>query len=206
MTGFYLQNSEAKLGTRITWWGYGNYTTDLDAAKIFTQEEAVAHHQERETSIPWPAEFVYPKAHTAVDCQYVREQDLTILPSDTACYVQLASKWDGNDLYWETADGGFDANLDRAQVFTLVEAFTRYGSVDRSNCRTIWPKAYIDGKARKVAHLLEMSIADALAGTDIALTRRPVIKPRHTCCGCRRFLSEFQFWHSCPNCGASNRP
>jgi hypothetical protein len=206
MTGFYLQHSEAKLGTRITWWGRSTYTTDLDEAKIFTQEEAVAHHQEREAFIPWPADFVYPKAHIAVDCQYVREQDLSTLPENTPCYVQLMRKWDGNDLYWETADGAFDANLDRAHVFTLAEALTRYGSVDRENCRTIWPKAYIDGKARKVAHHLELSIADALAGTDIALIRRPVIKPRHICYSCRRFLSEFQFWHSCPNCGASNRP
>ncbi|MDF9779102.1 hypothetical protein [Pseudomonas baetica] len=206
MTKFYLQNSEAKLGTRMTWWGHGNYTTDLDAAKIFTQEEAVGHHQEREAFIPWPADFVYPKAHSAVDCQYVREQDLTILPSDTPCYVQLMSRWDGNDLYWETADGGFNANLDRAQVITLAEAFTRYGTVDRANSRTIWPKAYIDGKARKVAHQLEMNITDALVGTEIALIQRPVNKPRHTCSDCGRFLSKFQFWHSCPNCSASIRP
>ncbi len=206
MIKFYLQNSEAKLGTRITWWGHSNYTTDLDAAKIFTQEEAVALHQERESFIPWPVEYVYPKAHAAVDCQYVREQDLTILPPETPCYVQLVRRWDGNDLFWETADGGFDANLDRAQVLTLVEALTRNGSIDRAYCRTIWPKAYIDGKARKVAHQLEMSIIDALVGTEIVLIQRRVIKPRHTCCGCRRFLSEFQFWHTCPNCGASNRP
>ncbi|MGE8065213.1 hypothetical protein [Pseudomonas sp. NPDC089569] len=206
MTGFYLQNSEAKLGTRITWWGNSNYTSDLDAAKIFTQEEAVARHQEREAFIPWPTEYVYPKAQTAVDCQYVREQDLTILTSDTPCYIQLVGKWDGNDLYWETADGGFDANLGRAQVVSLADSLNRYGSVDREFCRTIWPKAYIDGKARKVAHQLELSIADALIGTDIALVQRSVIKPRHTCSGCRRFLSEFQFWHTCPNCGASNRP
>lgn len=206
MTGFYLQNSEAKLGTRMTWWGHSTYTTDLDAAKIFTQEEAVAHHQEREVFIPWPVEYVYPKAHVAVDCQYVREQELTNLPSDTPCYVHIKSKWDGNDLFWVTADGGFDANLDRAQIITLTEAINRFASVEREYWVTIWPKSYIDGKARKVAHQLEMSITDALAGTEIALTQRPVINPRHTCSDCGRFLSKFQFWHSCPNCSASIRP
>lgn len=82
MSGFYLQNTDAKLWTRITWWGDGGYTTNLDLAKVFTKEEALARHQEREAFIPWPVEYVAPKTHTAVDCQYLSEQDLTALPAD----------------------------------------------------------------------------------------------------------------------------
>lgn len=205
MSGFYLQNTEEQLGTRISWWGDSGYTSNLALARVFTKDEAVAHHQERESQVPWPVDFVYPKAHMAVDCQYVREQDLAELPADTSCYVQLNQAWDGNDLYWATPDGGFDVNLDLAQVIPLDEAQARYG-VDVGRSRTIWPKVYIDAKARKVANKNEMAISDALAGTGITLVKRPIIKQKLTCCGCRRFLSEIQFWNTCPNCGASNRP
>lgn len=161
MSGFYLQNTDAKLGTRITWRGDGGYTTNLDLAKVFTQEEALARHHEREAFIPWPVEYVAPKTHTAVDCQYLSEQDLTVLPADTPCYVQLKSNWGGNDLYWGTADGGFDANLDRAHPIPLAEALALYGTVDSTYSRIIWPKAYIDTKARKVGHCHEMNVVDA---------------------------------------------
>jgi hypothetical protein len=204
MNGFYLQNSEEQLGTRISWWGDSGYTSNLALARVFTKDEAVAQHQERNSQMPWPIEFVDPKAHLAVDCQYVREQELAALPADTPCYVQLNQAWDGNDLYWATPDGGFDVNLDIAQVYSLDEALLRYGA--EGHCRTIWPKDYIDGKARRVANKNDMTISDALAGTGITLIKRPIIKQRLTCYGCRRFLSEIQFWHTCPHCGASNRP
>lgn len=205
MSGFYLQNTEAKLGTRITWWGESGYTSNLDLARVFTKDEVIAQHQERESQVPWPVEFVLPKAHTAVDCQYVSEQNTAALPANTPCYVQLSQAWDGNDLYWASSDGGFDANLDLAQIMPLDVALSRYGA-DAGNSRIIWPKSYIDSKTRRIANHHAMNVTDALAGTGISLIKRAVKKQKLTCFGCRRFLSEIQFWHTCPNCGVSNRP
>ena len=70
---YYLQDKRSYVGNDILWWAKGGmgYTTDLSKAHVFTKEEAVQHHQWRETDIPWPKDYVDGKTRPAVDMQCV---------------------------------------------------------------------------------------------------------------------------------------
>jgi hypothetical protein len=75
---FYLQDSRSYVGNDVLWWanlGEGGYTTDLRKARTFTKEDAQAHHDSRETDIPWPKEYIDAKTRPAVDMQYIKRCD-----------------------------------------------------------------------------------------------------------------------------------
>ena len=75
---FYLQDSRSYVGNDVLWWarkGEGGYTTDLRKARLFTQEEAQAQHNSRESDIPWPKEYIDERTRPAVDMQYIRRDD-----------------------------------------------------------------------------------------------------------------------------------
>ncbi|WP_270820410.1 hypothetical protein [Aeromonas sp. Y311-2] len=69
---FYLQDARGYSGNCISWWrAGGGYTTSLAEAELFTRERACYHNQDRETDIPWPAEYVRARADMTVDMQRV---------------------------------------------------------------------------------------------------------------------------------------
>ncbi|MDN7488514.1 hypothetical protein QZM35_12470 [Burkholderia sp. AU45274] len=68
---FYVQDSRAYVGNDMLWWAEAGYTTDLSKARLFTQEQAQAQHNARETDIPWPKEYIDGKTRIVVDMQYV---------------------------------------------------------------------------------------------------------------------------------------
>jgi hypothetical protein len=77
---FYLQNSREYLGNSMLWWSkQGGYTTDLEQAKLFTQDEAQAQHNQRHTDIPWPAEYIHCASKLVVD-----RQDVVLRPTREA--------------------------------------------------------------------------------------------------------------------------
>ena len=206
---FLLQNSSESVGSRLQWWRLGGgYTTNVDEAEVFSRQAAVAQHHCRESDLPWPLDKVSPHTHTAVDCQYVAQQDLTCLPADTPCYVQKSRCWDGNDLYWITPEKSLSANLATAQVFTMADALLSFGGEANAASYVIWPKEYIDAKSRRVAHNATMSVQKALKGTGIELMRpRRRRRSTATCGGCGRFSSTAQIYSgACPHCDTDNRP
>lgn len=74
---FYLQDSRSYVGNDVLWWakeGKG-YTTDLSKAHVFTKEEALSQHNDRETDIPWPKSYIDQKTRPAVDMQYIRRDE-----------------------------------------------------------------------------------------------------------------------------------
>ena len=74
---FYLQDSRSYVGNDVLWWakdGKG-YTTDLSKAEIYSQEDAQAQHDCRETDIPWPKEYIEAKTRPAVDMQYIKRAE-----------------------------------------------------------------------------------------------------------------------------------
>ncbi len=74
---FYLQDSRSYVGNDVLWWakdGKG-YTTDLSKAHIYTQADAVAQHNCRETDIPWPKDYIDAKTRPAVDVQYIKRTE-----------------------------------------------------------------------------------------------------------------------------------
>jgi ribosomal protein S27AE len=76
MTMFYLQDSRSYLGNSMLWWGQQGYTTDLNNARVFTHDEAMEQHRQRETDIPWPVDYIAQHMQLTVDMQYVRRSHL----------------------------------------------------------------------------------------------------------------------------------
>lgn len=73
---YYLQDSRSYVGNNVLWWAAaGGYTTDLSKANIFTKIDAVSQHNERETDIPWPKDYIDGKSRPAVDMQYINRND-----------------------------------------------------------------------------------------------------------------------------------
>lgn len=75
---FYVQDSRSYVGNDMLFWGglNGNgYTTDLRKAQLYTQEQAQAMHNSRETDIPWPKAYIDAKTRPAVDMQYVKRAE-----------------------------------------------------------------------------------------------------------------------------------
>jgi len=70
---FYLQDSRSFVGNDLMFWAIDGkgYTSDLRKAHMFTKQEAVQHHEHRETDIPWPKEYIDQHTRPAVDHQYV---------------------------------------------------------------------------------------------------------------------------------------
>lgn len=74
---FYLQDSRSYVGNDMLFWckdGAG-YTTDLRKAEIYTKEDAMALHRQRETNIPWPKSYIDAKTRPAVDMQHVSKTE-----------------------------------------------------------------------------------------------------------------------------------
>lgn len=74
---FYLQDSRRYVGNDVLWWAIGGngYTSDLRQAEVYTREEALSHHQARETDIPWPCDYIQGKTRPAVDMQYINRAE-----------------------------------------------------------------------------------------------------------------------------------
>lgn len=192
MEQFILQDSRGLIGSRISWWREGgSYTTDLNQAEVFTRDDAMSQHASRWSDIPWPLGFVRPRHEMAVDFQYVT---IHWVPrgGTELCYVAARFHFDGNDIFWLSGDA-LTTDLTKASVYTLDEAFSHFGSEASAFTRQIWPKAYVDARARPVASAVTMSVDEALAGTGITL-QRPLPQRRMTpkCGGCGQFVTADQ--------------
>jgi hypothetical protein len=74
---FYLQDSRGYVGNDVLWWAKGGrgYTTDLSKAEVYSQEDAQAQHNCRESDIPWPKDYIDAKTRPAVDMQYINRSE-----------------------------------------------------------------------------------------------------------------------------------
>lgn len=199
---FYLQDSRSNVGSRAMFWrNGGGYTSNLDEAEQFTRESAVKQYECRETDLPWPVAYVNRWADVGVDHQYLRLVEVEPTDGASGYYVGAPQDWDGNDLLWRSSlDNGYTANLKHARIFSAAEAI---------GVGAIWPVSYIDRKSRRVvrAALLDHSSALSEAGLKLKKIKPQKIRRyRYRCEPCGRFLTEYQNYTECPNCGAENRP
>ena len=73
---YYLQDSRGYVGNCMSFWAAaGGYTTDVSKAEVMTKEEAVRHHESRESDIPWPKEYIDARTAPRVDHQYVNRKE-----------------------------------------------------------------------------------------------------------------------------------
>jgi hypothetical protein len=203
MTGlFYLQDSRTNVGSRAMFWrNGGGYTSNLDEAEQFTREQAVNQYECRESDLPWPVAYVNRWADVGVDHQYLRQAEAEQADIAAGYYAAAPQDWDGNDLLWRSSlDNGYTANLKHARIFSPTEAVA---------AGVIWPVTYINSKSRRVVRAALLDHRSALSEVGLKLKK---IKPqkirryRYRCEPCGRFLTEYQNYTECPNCGAENRP
>jgi len=186
MTQFYLQDSRTDVGDGLMFWALGGgYTTSLDKAELFTQEQACSH---RETDIPWPKDYVDARAHLGVDHQYISlDEARDQLSPGCTVVLQIPGHWNGNDIAL--------ARWPIAHTFRFEKAH----------------HLNLEAKARRLVHKRDANIKEALRGTGIEMAvprkqRNPWERPLN-CHGCGRFISwDGRFLNDCQNCGANNCP
>lgn len=207
MTQFYLQDSRTDVGDGLMFWALGGgYTTSLDKAELFTQEQACSH---RDTDIPWPKDYVDARAHLGIDHQYIslNEASDQLSPGCTIV-LQIPGHWNGNDIALARWPIGHTFRFEKAHHLTL-EAAEAIGNTPEE--AVIWPLSYLKAKARRLVHKRDVNIKEALRGTGIAMAvprkqRKPWPRPLN-CYGCGRFISrDGRFLNDCQNCGTNNCP
>ena len=117
------------------------YTTNIDKAHRFTQEEAQKYwDQARSFDLPVSQHCISALSVYHVDCQHVPTE--TKLVEGCEQYVGFKkSRWDGNDLYWLCADGAPVTDFTRARI---------YSEPDLSRDDTIWmPFSVADAVKRR---------------------------------------------------------
>ncbi|SEI17026.1 hypothetical protein [Pseudomonas asplenii] len=206
---FYLQDSRsnAYVGDGLSFWAVDGkgYVTDLAKAELYTAEQATSH---RDTDIPWPKDYIDARTRIGVDCQYVDIREaLDQHPDAAEFYMQKPKDWNGNNLIWLMADGGFTSDLRKAVRVARADTISMIGRCGQTG-GVAWPCAYIDAHSRRLVERDDVNLEQALRGTGIKLPKPK--KPRmmmFNCHGCGRFISDRQrFEHNCWNCGADNRP
>jgi len=204
---FYLQDSRSNVGSRAMFWREGGgYTSNLDAAELFTRERAVGLFESRESDLPWPVDYVRARVEVGVDSQYLtRSEAEAYRNQDGRVYVAYVREWDGNDLVWRGGEGP-TANLEDA---------IHPGAADTAGYVAqgfeLWPCGYIAERSRPVVRTALLDHKQALRSVGLKLPK--LKRPRHrsyncriNCDGCGRFISERQRFEDCPNCGARNAP
>lgn len=209
MAGEYvLQDSRSNTGDRLMFHAIDGkgYTSNLDAAERFTMSGAVTHNVYRESDKPWPLAYLMERHELAVDCQYVKPEEVeAALAIEEQAYLCVSRRWNGNDLIWLAGDGEHTADLNHAKVFPIDVAVS-VSSGHEGGLQAI-PKAFADRLARKVVPSPRVNITKALKGTGITLAKPPKAKHRPDRCDhCGCFISEAQRFGDCPKCEGSNAP
>ena len=73
---YYLQDSRQYVGNSMLWWraGGAGYTTNLEEAGVFTQDQAFRQHRVRDTDRPWSKSYVDGHANRHVDHQKLKRE------------------------------------------------------------------------------------------------------------------------------------
>jgi hypothetical protein len=206
---YYLQDSRGNIGDNLSFWGAaGGYTTDIQAAELFSEDKAFDQNASRSSDLPWPTAYLAEHTRPVVDMQYVKAEEAVSFADGEHFYRQHPGReYIGNDILFQKAAGtGFTTNLDQVKVFSRSEVSEAALMLMPG---IFWPKAYIDSKRRLAADYHGANLKQALAQAQPA---RTLAKPdkvryeRHRCHGCGIFLSAVNYYGDCPKCGAENRP
>jgi hypothetical protein len=120
-------------------------------------------------------------------------------------YLQDRRSYVGNCILFWAEKGGYTTDVDKARKFTQKDAFKQHR--ERPDIDIPIPCAYIDARTSITVDCQNVRVKEALEQKGLSLYEPP--KPKHVplkCHGCGQFLSERDYWHTCPNCGSYNRP
>lgn len=117
---FYLRDTRSNTGSSCMFWAKGGcgYTTNLEQAEVFNQEQAQKYADEKRHFIPLWKDVVDKLATIRVDMQYLK---LSTDFSDGVVIQRWCGQYDGNDIYFHGKDGKPTANYSDALVFTNLE-------------------------------------------------------------------------------------
>nr|WP_260406758.1 hypothetical protein [Pseudomonas cichorii] len=121
--------------------------------------------------------------------------------------MQKPKAWNGNNLIWLNADGGYTSDLSKSLRVARSDTISMIGRCGQVG-GIAWPCVYIDARSRRLVERDDVDLKEALRGTGIKLPKlRPPRMMMFNCHGCGRLVSDRQrFMHNCLNCGADNRP
>lgn len=149
MSSFYLRDARSNVGSTCMFWALnGNgYTTNLDKAHVYTQEEAQYYIDSRHTDVPLSKTLVDELATLRVDHQYL-DECMAGLATGCDQYVIhcCIGDFDGNDVYWKADEGGCSVNLSDALVLTRAEVEAAVRVLDSV---TIYRLEYVQSISRR---------------------------------------------------------
>lgn len=72
---YYLQDSRTYVGNSILWWAKNSsgYTTNIEEAELFNEEEVMKLFKNRITDVPWKKEDVEKAIIKIIDSQYLKK-------------------------------------------------------------------------------------------------------------------------------------
>lgn len=113
---FYLRDTRSDVGSTCMFWAIDGcgYTSNLDNAHVFSREEAQKYADRREHFIPLSKPKVDQVSTIRVDMQRLK------LSTDFSKGIVIhrhVGSYDGNDIYFASADGGRTLNYNEAKVF-----------------------------------------------------------------------------------------
>ncbi|QXB98649.1 hypothetical protein [Aeromonas sp. FDAARGOS 1418] len=172
MTSFYLRDSRGNTGSSCMFWAEnGNgYTTNLDRAHVYTQEEAQRYINARHTDVPLSKALVDELVTVRVDHQYLDESQGG-LGADGGEYVIHVNRgdYDGNDVYWK-AERGCTVNLSDAMVLTKDEAEQAMRFLDDA---VIYPFLYAVSISRRTFQAHNVNERRMVTAAGIRKPKRP---------------------------------
>ena len=204
---YFLQDSRGNVGDNLMFWardGKG-YTSDVNLAQPYPEDEAFGQHESRVTDVPWPTDYIEGRVRPVVDMQHIKRDEATAFQDSAQFYLESnPRRFVGNDILLVAKDGkSFTTNLGDAQVFSRSDVFDDQG---RQLVReTPWPKAYIDMRCRQAVDYRKVDIKSALQGTSRTLRKLKKHVERYRCHACGIFLSAEVYYTSTCKCGAENR-
>lgn len=141
---FYLRDTRSDVGSTCMFWAIDGcgYTSNLAKAHVFSRQEAQEYADRREHFIPLSKSKVDLVSTIRVDMQYLETN--TDLSKGIVIHKRVGS-YDGNDIYFASADGGRTLNYNEAEVFTednFIEALIGTGGA-------VLSKAFIDTICRR---------------------------------------------------------
>jgi hypothetical protein len=202
-TSFLLQDSRGNVGDNLMFWAMGGgYTSDLEKAERFSEDKAFSQNQSRASDVPWPLPYLEGLSRQVVDMQNL---EAIAFPDDEGVFHAAAVpyRFVGNDVIFVANDGGETTDLSKAKCLTLEEAKLLNGFGQK-----VWPRSYLQGKARCAAMASRAKLKDALRGVTRILAKEPAAAvPRYRCYHCNIFMKATDYYGGpCPRCGGDNRP
>lgn len=183
---FYLRDTRSNVGSSALFWDLGGgYTSSLARAQKFTREQAVGHHNARETDVPLRCDLVDPLSYLAVDMQHLRH---ALKPTGGLVYMVTNCEYDGNNVLF-LAEAGMTHDVSAAALVEWQKALKIQRS---SNVKVeIYAESDIRAVARPVVHADDVPTGKFLRKAKIKMNR--LARPKRPTTGKHR--------GNCPVCG-----